>query len=87
MTHYNTDYSGLAEPEKSKQAIEDIKGYLGEKTFAKVNAEFLADPPENFDHFAFICTFAGVKGFPVRAWYNSLFPPLCEGLPQAPETL
>lgn len=72
--HYTRDYSKLEEPEKSAEALKDIKGYLGAKTFNKVNKQFRAEPPIDLLQFEMIVSFGGVQGFPVQVWYNHLFP-------------
>lgn len=59
------DYSNS--PAKCFDAVEDIKEYLGKKY--DVIARDMAKLP-NVQSFNFYCSFAGIEGFPVRAWYD-----------------
>jgi hypothetical protein len=60
------DYS--KSPAKSFDAVEDIKDYLGLDRWEKVSPEFAQiKDPEQFSAWA---GFAGIEGFPVKAWYE-----------------
>lgn len=72
--HQITDYSELLEPERSRAALEDIKGYLGDEHFKRAEGIFRDNAPLDFASFAFNCSvFLGIEGYPVRVWYEALF--------------
>lgn len=77
MTHYNVDYSGLDEVAKHNKAIQDIKDYMGEPKFEELTGMFKEVPePErpNLDKFELLVSFAGIQGYPAKAWYNYCYP-------------
>jgi hypothetical protein len=73
MTHYNVDYSGMDEVAKHNKAIEDIKEYMGEERFTKLTA-LLKEDSYTLSQFEMAVSFAGVQGYPAKAWYNYCFP-------------
>lgn len=77
MTHYNIDYSGMSDIDKHNKAIADIKDYMGDKRFDMLTElfkeQFAAEQP-TLEHFELMCSFSGVGGYPVKAWYNYIWP-------------
>jgi len=59
------DYS--KSPAPAFDAVEDIKEYLGAKY--DVIAEDMAKITSATE-FQFYCEFAGIQGFPIKAWYE-----------------
>jgi len=57
-------------PAANFDAVEDIKNWFGNK-YDTMAAEF--KKLRDVRHFTFYCNFAGVKGFPVQAWYDHFF--------------
>lgn len=75
MTHYTINYEGLSEIEKHNKAIQDIKDYLGEAKFDEVTAIVKNSPkPYNLEQFLLAVSFAGIQGYPAKAWYNHCYP-------------
>ena len=73
MTHYQYDYSALAEPLKSKKAILDIKEYLGDEKFDTVHNQLVqlyALNPFKVERLEMMLMLTGISGFPVLAWFN-----------------
>lgn len=74
--HYSVDYSSFTdEVAKHNCAIQDIKEYLGEERFKNIT-QIAKDQPEPFtlEQFTLAVSFAGVQGYPVKAWYNYCYP-------------
>ena len=67
------DYSKLQGEEKQKKALEDICDYLGNEKFDSMNAKFLEAGAIDPGQFEFICMVGGIEGYPVEAWYMSLY--------------
>ena len=68
MSHYEA----LGGDEKRFKEIEDIKQYLGAELFAEITAR-LKDAVRQgatLDDLRFPLAFAGVQGYPVKAWYE-----------------
>ena len=59
------DYS--KSPAPAFDAVEDIKEYLGER-YDQIAPLIKAET--NRDNFAMACSFAGIHGYPVKAWYE-----------------
>lgn len=59
------DYS--ASPTKAFDAVEDVKDWFGDR-YDTVAA--LMKDVKDCGQFAAYCSFTGVEGFPVRAWYE-----------------
>lgn len=76
MSHYDIDYSKLPEPEKHNKAIQDIKDWMGVERFDKITELFKQNYPTGpgIDQFNLMCAFVGVSGYPVKAWYNLIWP-------------
>lgn len=75
MTHYNVSYEGLSDIEKHNKAIQDIKDYLGEEKFEQLTKQCKEEYPDlTLEQFRMSVSFAGVQGYPVKAWYNYIYP-------------
>lgn len=74
--HYTIDYTSLEPLEAHKKALEDIKEYMGDEKFVQLTEEFRKFPQEQMpiDRFAMFVDVAGVRGYPVKAWYNHVYP-------------
>lgn len=63
-------------PAARKQALEDIKEWMGEDRFQDVHHQFKLIFKENPDFelagFETMVSFAGIQGFPVRAWHAQI---------------
>ena len=71
--HTTKDYSGLSEDEKQIKAISDIRDWLGVEKFNKLEREFKLYGPVTEEQFGFLCSIAGISGYPVTAWYRSIY--------------
>lgn len=75
--HYTIDYEGLGPTEKYNKAIQDIKDYMGEDKFNTMTQRFRGEYPggENMplDRFELIVSFAGVQGYPAKAWHQYIY--------------
>jgi hypothetical protein len=72
--HYSIDYSGLTNVEAHNQAISDIKEYVGDQRYIDLTNLSRANGQISLDTFRMMISFAGVQGFPARAWYNEIWP-------------
>lgn len=74
MTHYTVDYSNLNDDPISKhnKAIQDIKEYIGDDRFETLTEKFKQMSP-SLEQFELMVSFAGVQGYPVKAWYNYIY--------------
>ena len=72
--HYTVSYEGLSSQEKHDKALGDLKEYLGEDRFEQLTRELSRHPDLTLEQFEFYASFAGVQGYPVRAWYLHCFP-------------
>lgn len=63
------DYSKLTPQDKTKKALEDIARYLGRQRYAMLAPQMSTITIPN--QFAFLCSVAGIEGFPVKAWFES----------------
>lgn len=72
--HYTVDYSRFPPGTRAKEAaaIDDIIGYMGADRFERLSVAFLAMPGLTEDRMHCACSFAGVRGYPVTAWFNLL---------------
>jgi hypothetical protein len=74
MSH-TIDYSALEGDAKREAAMKDIKFWLGEDTFKRMQASVVAeykDKPFSLETFRFSASFAGVQGYPVQAWFETV---------------
>lgn len=65
--HIDIDYSKSLAP--NFDAVEDIRKWLGKERYTKLVNEGIGQII-NHDTFALLCSFAGIHGFPVKAWYE-----------------
>lgn len=63
--HSTIDYSKSPSPQFD--AVQDVMEWFGER-YQTVAAEM--SKVKDRDTFAFYCSFVGVGGFPVKAWYE-----------------
>ena len=63
--HKTIDYGKSPSPQFD--AVEDIHDWLGD-SYDKIAAEL--SQVKDCEQFAFWCSFAGISGFPVKAWYE-----------------
>ena len=54
-------------PCPNADAVADIQSYLGDRYERAVE---IVKPITDFEQFAFACSFIGIEGFPVRAWFR-----------------
>lgn len=66
MTHYDIDYS--KSPAPAFDAVQDIIDYLGKKKYNEISP--MISLVTHCGQFTMYCSLAGIKGFPVRAWYE-----------------
>jgi hypothetical protein len=72
--HYNISYKGLSPQAAHDKAIADIREYMGSDRFETLTAQFARHEPMPLEVFELIVSFAGVQGFPVKAWHNECWP-------------
>ena len=73
--HYNIGYAGLTPQLAHNQSIQDIKDYLGEEKYELLTKQFREECPDlSIEGFKMYVSLAGISGFPVRAWYNEVYP-------------
>ena len=72
--HYDTYYAGLEGQAKIDKGLEDIKEWLGWERFNDLTKQFKAHEKLPFDQFQFLAGVAGIQGYPVAAWYATLWP-------------
>ena len=75
MSSYEIDYGSLEGDAKREQAIRDIKSYLGDVQYEKISEMLravLAEGKDDDDTIRFTLAFAGVRGYPVTAWLETL---------------
>ena len=63
--HTTIDYS--KSPAPAFDAVEDVRNWLGD-SYDRVAAELVK--VRDCGLFTFYCSFAGIEGFPVKAWYE-----------------
>lgn len=74
--HYEINYKGHATVEAAdRAALKDIAEWMGADRFARVDQLYreMAEPV-SIDVFRLQMSFAGIQGYPVEAWYRSLWP-------------
>ena len=69
---YTIDYSNESDPiAKHNKAIEDIKEYVGEDRFETLTQQIKEEYPNmSLEQFQLVVSFAGVQGYPAKAWFN-----------------
>lgn len=79
MTHYDVDYSAIEGDAKRDAAVRDIREYLGEERYRIVCQYFvLMQEPLSLDEMSLALMMAGVQGYPVQAWRETLWPEVRE---------
>jgi hypothetical protein len=63
--HFTSNYAHSPFPDFD--AVQDIKNYFGPK-YSRIALEICNVWDQ--DQFILCCEFAGIKGFPVKAWYE-----------------
>lgn len=74
--HYEINYKGHATvADADRAALKDIADWMGADRFARVDQLYrqMAEPV-GIDVFRLQMSFAGIQGYPVEAWYRSLWP-------------
>lgn len=69
--HYEVKYEGEAARER---ALQDCRNWLGDERWNLLNAQFAQMEPLTREQFGLMCSFAGIQGYPVTVWYDSLWP-------------
>lgn len=64
--HNTIDYS--KSPAPAFDAVQDVMDWLGPERYNKLSGQMSLIT--NCGQFALICSFAGIHGFPVKAWYE-----------------
>lgn len=76
--HYNIRYGELPPNEAQAKAIADIREYVGDECFEKINSELIASRDRGWcptlDGFCLTLFLFPVSGYPLQAWYNEIFP-------------
>lgn len=72
--HYDTHYEDLEGQDKIDKGLSDIKDWLGYGRFNDLTKQFEAHEKLPFDQFQFLASVAGIQGYPVTAWYATLWP-------------
>jgi hypothetical protein len=70
--HNLKNYANLSESAKKAQAIEDIIEHLGIHRFTEIHEIILRDR-NNLRQMELALSFAGIEGYPVKAWYAHIF--------------
>ena len=68
---YTVDYTNAGANAKA-QAIADVIAYLGQARYDMLTNAFLDNGRVPLAQFELMASFAGVQGFPARAWYEQL---------------
>jgi hypothetical protein len=74
--HYEVSYRAHEDVAAADAAaIADIRDWLGAERFATVDSVYRQlSEPVSLDLFRLQMSFAGIQGYPVAAWYRSLWP-------------
>lgn len=79
MSHYTKRFTG---PGAEADALAEIESWLGADRKVELEGMLKRDTQhrDNSNTFAFVCSFAGIQGYPVRVWYKHIYgvdmPPL-----------
>jgi len=76
MSHYDISYANLAPDAKRAQAIQDIKDYLGDDRYNELTDLIHQNYqlPPNLEKFRMAVSMSGIRGYPVVAWHEVLWP-------------
>jgi len=73
MSH-ETDYSGMTPLVAHAAAVSDVKFWLGDR-YDEMTEKLRQEPQPSIGAFMNIyAPFAGVQGYPARAWYHEIWP-------------
>ena len=70
--HYTKAYK-LNDIDRQKNAIKDIREYMGDKKFEEIEVMFKQSKNMSQENFRQFCSLAGVYGYPVTAWHQHLY--------------
>ena len=72
--HYYRKYDQFTnQADKDKQALADIKEWLGTRKFNQLEVQFQScEPRFTFPQFTFACSMIGIEGYPTEAWARRL---------------
>jgi len=74
MTHYTVKYGDLEGIPKQAKALADIVDYLGWEKFTELSGVLAEENPRlTLKQLRMALSFAGVQGYPVRAWYAHIY--------------
>lgn len=73
MSHYEIKYEG-PEGEKQVKAMQDLTDWLGKAKIQMLAEEFRKTPDLSPQQFRFWLSFAGVSGYPVEAFFKTIWP-------------
>lgn len=77
MTHYNISYADLSPEAKRTKAIADIIDWLGQDRYDTISKLFLdmqqAEGKPSWKKFSMALFMSGIAGYPLVAWYETLF--------------
>lgn len=69
MSHYITNYTGLAPEAREAKMITDIKEYLGEQKFNRLTRQLkMCRPLPTMGQLMMGCMVLGIEGAPIEAW-------------------
>lgn len=73
--HYEVNYKKFETvSDRDAAAIGDIREFMGDERFARVDQLYRQMEPLLLDVFRLQLSFAGIGGYPVEAWHRSLWP-------------
>jgi hypothetical protein len=80
MTTYEIVYDQPEGAEKRAKAVADIQSYLGQERYEEISglliqAQEAGELRQGFKAMIMPLIMVGVQGYPVRAWYETLFGP------------
>jgi len=73
MTHYTVDYTALTGEAKREKALRDIEDYLGKERYDYLTEVLANGEGYDLETFSMIVSFAGVQGYPAKAWWEHCF--------------
>lgn len=69
--HWEVNYATNANADSA--AVQDISDWLGSERFAQAEIKLKAAQCTE-EEFEMVCSFLGIRGYPVGAWYRRLWP-------------
>ena len=73
--HNTISYAHLPEDQKKREALKDIREWLGTRKYNQLVKEFRWHKPMPLEQFTGLCSIAGIQGYPVKVWYEEIWPP------------